>query len=158
MKHGLTRDAIGRAGAALAEFHFLRLGYECVKTPHYSASGDFWVEMDGAPKRVEVKTSMNRNWVIRRKQIEAVDFCLFIALTEACAWLVSKEAILAKLEGRDAMSVTDRVADLESERRFHHERSFGSVIYTKRKDVRKRIVRRRLASGEVKEYRYGFDS
>lgn len=164
MKTKQTTHLIGKGGVGLVMFHLARLNHEFMPTSDSSHCGDLWAEFDGKREAIEVKTSTNGFWTVRLNQADRVEKFAFVNLKSAGCWLISKDRILA--EHRESTQresgffrVNTRIVETIADTALH--RSAPSPVLALPKPKRPAhitgkwtVVRKRLASGEEKVYRY----
>ena len=159
-------NLIGKAGVGLAIFHFARLGFEANVTDFNSPSCDLWVRFPSGIEMVEVKTSIRDTWTLRGNQTSIARWIFFASLQSGAAWLLCGEKAAAMFAERGKPFVIPRrqldgIADLSFHRegpemvltpevveRIRESRKVGG------KERRPKIIRKTLASGEVRTYTY----
>jgi hypothetical protein len=151
---------IGRAGVALAMFHFGRLGHEFVPTQGDSAAGDLWVDFGDGPVAVEVKTVFGRVWGLRRSQLERVKFVVFVCAKDGGCWMLEASRLLEIFAHcGESMMVKDTRLERLNPRELHRELLLFRRVHTTDDDYVPgakgwRTVRYKLKNGEVRERVY----
>lgn len=159
-------NLIGKAGVGLAIFHFARLGFEANVTDFNSSSCDLWVRFPHGIEMVEIKTSIKDLWSLRGCQASIAQWFFFASLKSGAAWLLSGAKVKAMYDEKGKPFVIplhqmERIADLcfhrdgpamvltpEVAERIHQYRT------TPRQDRAPKTVRKKLADGTIKLYKY----
>ena len=161
MKNTRTTSLVGKAALHLACFHLARLGHDFTITRENSKTGDLWVDFGSGIEVVEVKGMTAGAWQLRADQIARVSRFIFVAVDEGCCWMVPVAPVADRLKGKTTTAITIRqVEGLNGE--CLHKRVGRVVPFWPTEKPKydpngkgNRIVRKRLADGTVKEYRYG---
>lgn len=163
MESTQTTQLIGKGGVGLVMFHLARMNHEFVATTDRSDVGDLWVRLDGRLQALEVKSSRTDAWTVRYDQAARVDWFAFVNISTAGAWLVRKDRVLEECRGkRQASPISCRLSGLSiarsAEMALH---TMAPAVVPPPKANRPdhvtgkwTIVRKRLASGVEKVYRY----
>jgi hypothetical protein len=163
-----TSQLTGRGGVCLVMYHLARLGLDFVETTYNSNNGDLWIRTpSGKVIKAEVKTCSGPSWPLKRKQMGSVDVYFFVQIRDASVWVVSsremKTILGSAISGGDADIGAVVVKKMPPGSRdawsVLGEFPNGSPRVFKRpikpsKPGSERVVRRTLATGEIKEYRY----
>lgn len=93
----------GRAGLSLVEFQLGRRGFEFVRMPLDSKSGDIWAETGVGRISIEVKTTVRgQSWFVKSNQTNS-EFFVLTNLDEArCYVLTSDEMLVAISNSKEA--------------------------------------------------------
>jgi hypothetical protein len=158
-KTNAAAHLLGKAGVGLVMFHFGRLGHEFTLTNEGSLAGDIWVDFGAGPEAVEVKSTWQQKWALRRKQAERVKWFALVNLSDGDCWLIRSADILAGWENVAApLTVTGKRIIEMGARGLHHAAPVlsaaakGAAPRTRRGGIRR--VKKRLADGSIKIYEY----
>jgi hypothetical protein len=162
-------NLIGKGGVGLVMFYLARQGIEFVLTSDRSDQGDMWIDGPGGVLKAEIKTSTKEAWPVRIEQARRVDVFFFVHLLRGECWVLSSEcvrsAIRAETRSSDTVTLTIKQIKQFSEGdmsplvlhpsggRYRAEVR-ARAVQLNPESVSTRTVRRKLASGEMKEYRY----
>lgn len=146
-------------------FHLARSGYDWVETERNSPYGDLWLQIGKRKFGLEVKTSKKAGtWRVPLHQIARVDFYCFVQLHNARCYVlpsaeVAKLALATenKIEGTVAvLSDKDIPPDADGAWSILASKKPKEVKAPKKPTVYKwpRTVKKQLADGTVKEYKY----
>lgn len=158
-----TTNLIGKGGVGLVMFHMARLNHEFTPTTESSNHGDLWVEFDGKKESVEVKTSNLGYWTVRFPQAKIVDRFVFVNLASAGVWMISSEKLLSSLNQCDVESgkqvrITTNFIEKVADSALHRIAPPPLALPKRKRPThitgKWTVVRKRLASGEEKVYRY----
>lgn len=153
----------GRAGLALVEFQLGRRGFEFVRTPPNSKSGDLWAETGIGRISIEVKaTFKGASWFIKRDQTSSEFFCLTSLSDAACYVLTTAEMAAAISMSAIAWPgvYVVHLASLPIDAVEGWHRLGGDEMKEITRETRKakyvstRTVRHTLADGSTKVYSY----
>lgn len=159
----------GRGGVGLVIFHLARLRFEFSETPFNSDAGDLWVQCrDGTIIAVEVKTTTTGSWHIRRGQLFCASIFAFVHLRTARVAIMTAREVQELLRevkqplSRDHFSISEFDLPSSSNQAWHlfgaaNDASLSiSETFCARRPHRSctKRVKKRLASGEIKEYVY----
>lgn len=142
----------------LVIWNLARRGIECQATTQNSNSGDIWAKLPGGRTvAIEVKGTGKAGWHIREAQARRVDWFALVSIHDARCWVLTRAEMLdcphhelgpgvwvvsrshVPTVGADAW---DRLTKAPAPK--------PKAIYRTQ-----RLVRRTLADGTIKEYRYG---
>lgn len=156
-----TANLIGKAGVGLAMFHLARLGHEFVMTSTCSHAGDLWVDFGNGPETVEVKTTARPQWSLRRDQTNRVKWVILVNISDADCWLLPVSALgggWRKTEKDNLLVLGKNLLSLGAKSLHASAPSILRIAKPTRPirtGTRKpRMVKKVLASGEVKYYEY----
>jgi hypothetical protein len=155
---------IGKAAVALLSFHLARRGIDFAVTTDSSSVGDIWADFGSGVVAIEVKGSAKNAWYVRADQSARIDHWAFVGIADTRCWLVAGEQVRESIGGVGASK--DKIITLRDVEAMDGIPLHAGlpVLLTPRKaglavrpgGIRK--VRRRLATGEVKEYTYGINA
>lgn len=161
-----TNRLVEKAAIGLCVWQLSRRGFETVLTTTNSHEGDIWVSApDRRMFRVEVKGSTSTLWNIRRAQCRTADFFLLVSIHTARVYVLSRDEIIGNLplhysRGDEVYSVTSKrlpTSSLDDWGAFGPTAASFSAMRTDEPllgDGRTRTVKKRLADGTIKVYRY----
>lgn len=154
-----TSRLIEKGGIGLVMYQLARMGFEFTLTSENSDRGDIWVKFGQRAVAIEVKASTHSMWHLRDTQGAHVEFYCFVNIPNARCWILSRSEVLAlgndrrRGEGVYMLRAPDMPADALG--------NWGCLVPQTKKGAprvaragKPRVVRRRLATGEVKEYSY----
>lgn len=164
-----TNNLVGKGGVGLVMFYLARQGLEFSVTTDRSDRGDIWIDGPDGILKGEVKTTTKNAWPVRISQISSMDVYFFVHLLRGECWVLKAEDVLALIRPRGRLSLTVpltmsqirkypegdvsplRLAPLRQRLRIQPAEIPQS---DPRQEAVYRAVRRTLATGEVREYRY----
>jgi hypothetical protein len=153
----LTPRMVEKAGLGLVIWNLARRGIECLPTTENSSQGDLWAKLlDGQMIRIEVKAMTSTGWHIRRGQALRADCFVFVSIHDARCWVLSQEQVaLAIAEGSDR---GECVVITKAKMPASAADSWSGLSASQPKQPRSyrsaRVVRKVLADGTTKTYRY----
>jgi hypothetical protein len=156
---------IERGGIGLVMFHLAREGLEFALTGDCSDRGDIWVRSpSGQFMALEVKTSVKKSWHIKKAQIARVDIYALVSLDDATVFIFSSNdmrrlaADHGKARDEAVVVLASNTLPREAERAWHLLKADPAPARPKATPRPRlatlRVVRKRLASGEIREYHY----
>jgi hypothetical protein len=159
MKTHRTTALIGKAALHLACFHLARLGHDFTITRENSKTGDLWVNFGAGIEVVEVKGMTKSAWHLRADQISRVSRVIFVMVDDGACWMVHAPAVIDYLGDKPQRNLTIKQAAALGGVAMHKQ--VGRVAPVRPRPATAasgksgRVVRRRLADGTEKVYRYG---
>lgn len=163
---------VEKGGLGLVMWNLARRGLDFALTGEGSEHGDIWIRMpDGEIVPVEVKTCTRRAWHIRLDQTQRVKAFILVDLDDRDTWVVPAEQML-EIARNTAAKLSDNVrivkaSDLPPMEHGRWKELLGAEPGKRKwiKPVRTpapvpvaaqgvKIVRKTLASGEVRLYQY----
>lgn len=161
---------VGRGGVALVMYHLARLGIEFTQTAKDSNEADLWVKLPSGPiVTVEVKTaSIGMGWPVKSAQLVRSEVYVFVDLRGACVWIMRTPDLRKVIAGtkqratNGVYSLTLKMMPPETENAWQVFSQIDgwarvSVVKRPKRPSRRktdRIIRKTLADGTIKEYRY----
>lgn len=148
---------IGKAAVSLLSFHLARRGIDFAPTTDSSSSGDIWADMGGGVVAIEVKGSVKGAWHVRAFQTDRIAHWVFVGISDARCWLVEGDKVRASLGGKTTKVITLREIETMGGTPLHVGAPPVLAPRIPNMTIKARAarrVRKRLASGEVKEYVY----
>lgn len=153
----------GRAGMSLVEFQLGRRGFEFLRTPPESKSGDLWAETGVGRVSIEVKSTVRGNsWFVKSSQTGSEFYCL-TNLDEALCYVVTRREMDIAITqspltypGVYSVHFRSLPADsLEGWFRLGGERKRAIEKEAKRATYKStRVVKQKMADGTIKTYVY----
>jgi hypothetical protein len=160
MSNARTTALVGKAALHLACFHLARLGHDFTITREHSNAGDLWVNFGSGIEVVEVKGMTAGTWHLRAAQLEACARVIFVMVDDGACWIAAAADVREAMRGRAQAGMTAKA--LEGVPAVALHKQVGRVVPLRPKarpyqagQKGARTVKKTLADGTVKVYRYG---